>query len=548
LQTIERGYFGGEGQSLGLISTRAAGQPYLLRYVYNELEDAFVDLSSINTDNVDLNANDLQTTDLFSVQGLADATIYDADDELGEFVGRRLRLVKNEVEDTYVDLFSSNIGNPAAVSGERIATTPALPSISINGARFYLDYPDQGVFAPENYLYNPTANAFIDPRSTDADESMLTSASLDELIQIEGIRLYVLNADSGLYAPPNLVYNDSVDSFIDLDATEIDEDVDLSSVNLLDSELADEVDLIPPGTVSGDLLNYENLVFADSDPDKTYVLAPDPTAETLQPGYRVGVGLDNFAQLWEDRSLLEPLVRVFIWTFVFAFLSVVTTFAVGLFMAIILNDARMPAKKLIRSLLIIPYAIPGVIAIVVWRGMLNENLGIVTQTIAETFGVHIPWFSNGTWAKIAILVVNLWLGYPYMMLICSGALQAIPSEVYEAAAVDGAKAGQRFWNITLPLLLITVGPLLIASFVFNFNNYLLIEALTSGNPPIPGTATPAGETDILISYTYNLAFGGRGADYGYASAITIVIFTVVALITLFQFRFTRRWEEAGQNV
>jgi ABC-type sugar transport system permease subunit len=121
--------------------------------------------------------------------------------------------------------------------------------------------------------------------------------------------------------------------------------------------------------------------------------------------------------------------------------------------------------------------------------------------------------------------------------------------VYEAAAVDGANPSQRFWQITMPLLLVTVGPLLIASFVYNFNNYMMIELLTRGDPPIPGSPTPAGYTDILISYTYSLAFGSnQGADYGYASAITIVIFILVAIVTLMQYRFTRSWEEVSENV
>jgi ABC-type sugar transport system permease subunit len=228
---------------------------------------------------------------------------------------------------------------------------------------------------------------------------------------------------------------------------------------------------------------------------------------------------------------------------------VLTTFTAGLFMAMILNDPGIPGRKIIRSLLIIPYALPGVIGVLVWRGMLNENFGIINNFIADQAGVRIPWFSNPTWAKAAIILVNLWLGYPYMMLICSGALQSIPSEIYEAAAVDGARPWQRFSRITLPLLLITVGPLLIASFVFNFNNYLLIELLTRGDPPIPGSPVPAGYTDILISYTYGIAFGSnRGADYGYAAAITIVIFLIVASITLIQYRFTKQLEEISENV
>jgi ABC-type sugar transport system permease subunit len=135
-----------------------------------------------------------------------------------------------------------------------------------------------------------------------------------------------------------------------------------------------------------------------------------------------------------------------------------------------------------------------------------------------------------------------------MMLICSGALQSIPSEVYEAASVDGASPWQKFWGITLPLLLVAVGPLLIGSFVYNFNNYLLITALTQGNPPINGSPIPGvGYTDILISYVYKSAFSNQ-ADYGYASAITIIIFLMVAAITLVQYRFTRTWEQVGENV
>ncbi|MGB7341547.1 MAG: ABC transporter permease subunit, partial [Phototrophicaceae bacterium] len=302
--------------------------------------------------------------------------------------------------------------------------------------------------------------------------------------------------------------------------------------------------------------------------DEIGVYEPEGGGDPLVPGYRVVIGFDNFVTAADDNFNFEafnnpdsnfvegftqafsgPLITIFIWTIVFAFLSVFTTFWVGLFMAIILNDAQIPGKKIIRSLLIIPYALPGVIAIVVWKGMLNQNLGIITTTIADLTGYSIPWFGDAGWARFAIVLVNLWLGYPYMMLICSGALQAIPSDIYEAAAVDGASPSDRFWKITLPLLLVTVGPLLIASFVFNFNNFLLIDALTEGNPPILESDRPAGYTDILISYVYRLAFGNsRGADYGYASAITIIIFFLVAGITMLQYRFTKQWEEVGENV
>jgi ABC-type sugar transport system permease subunit len=269
--------------------------------------------------------------------------------------------------------------------------------------------------------------------------------------------------------------------------------------------------------------------------------------EELIPGYRTFVGVENFDRLVNDPSLRGPLIDIFIWTVVFALLSVLTTFTLGLFMAIVLNDTQFIGKRVVRSLLIIPYAIPGVIAIVIWRGMLNPNIGIFSDIIRDATGVTVPWFGDPTWGRIAVLLVNLWLGYPYMMLICSGALQAIPSDIYEAADVDGASLFDRFWRITLPLLLVSVGPLLIASFVYNFNNYLIIEALTAGDPPIAGSVVPAGYTDILISYTYNSAFTTT-QDYGYASAITIVIFLIVAVVTLFQYQYTKTWEEVGENV
>ena len=140
---------------------------------------------------------------------------------------------------------------------------------------------------------------------------------------------------------------------------------------------------------------------------------------------------------------------------------------------------------------------------------------------------------------------NLWLGYPYYMLVCSGALQSIPTDVYQAAKVDGANGWQQFTKITLPLLLVAVGPLLLMSYIYNFNNFNLIYIFNAGGPPIAGTPTPAGHTDILISYVYNLAFtGARGVNYGFAAAITIIIFAVVVVITLFQFRYTNMWGEA----
>jgi ABC-type sugar transport system permease subunit len=275
--------------------------------------------------------------------------------------------------------------------------------------------------------------------------------------------------------------------------------------------------------------------------------SPDGTA--LRPGFVESVQVANFRQFFTSPALRGPLVRIVAWNFGFAFFSLLLNFSLGLAIAILFNDPRFPFKKLIRSLLIVPYTVPALITILIWRGMLYPPLGVVSRALVALFGWAPPWFTNGWWAKIAILLVNLWLSYPYFMLICSGALQSISEDYYAAAQVDGASPWQQFRNITLPLLLVAVGPLLVASFTFNFNNFNLIYIFNAGGPPMAGTPTPAGHTDILISYVYNLAFAAsRGVNYGFASAITIVIFFIVGAITLFQFRYTRMWEEVSENV
>jgi arabinogalactan oligomer / maltooligosaccharide transport system permease protein len=300
--------------------------------------------------------------------------------------------------------------------------------------------------------------------------------------------------------------------------------------------------------------DYEQDVMQNQETGETFV-AVDGTfvnqasGKKLIPGFQSVVGLENFRRFFTSSALRGPLMRIITWNFVFALLSVFSTFALGLGIAYIFNDPTIPGRKIIQSFLLIPYTIPSLITILIWRGLMNPEVGVINSFLSSTIGFAPPWFTDAGWAKVALILVNLWLGYPYFMLICSGALQAIPQDIYQAAEVDGANAWQRFTKITLPLLLVAVGPLLVASFTFNFNNFNLIFLFIGGGPPIAGASTRAGHTDILISYVYNLAFaGGRGADYGLASAITIIIFLFVAVITLAQFRFTRMWEEVSENV
>ncbi|THJ66848.1 ABC transporter permease subunit [Arthrobacter echini] len=252
------------------------------------------------------------------------------------------------------------------------------------------------------------------------------------------------------------------------------------------------------------------------------------------------VGLDNYVRAFTDPRISSDFVGIFIWTLVFAVLSVGTTFALGLFLASVLNDARVRGQRAYRSILLLPYAIPGFIALLVWSSFFNSEFGLINNVL----NLDINWLGNPFWAKVAVLLANLWLGFPYMFLVCTGALQAIPSDYKEAASLDGATGWTNFSKITFPLLLVAVAPLLVSSFAFNFNNFNAIFLLTEGGPFSPDNPT-AGGTDILISYTYRLAVGGAGQQIGFASAISVVLFIITGVLAALQFRATRALEEVG---
>jgi arabinogalactan oligomer / maltooligosaccharide transport system permease protein len=263
------------------------------------------------------------------------------------------------------------------------------------------------------------------------------------------------------------------------------------------------------------------------------------SGEELEPGWRTNVGLDNFTKLVEQPLIRRPFIRVFIWTLAFATGTVLISFALGLFLAIALNKPGMRFLRTYRALIVLPYAVPGFLTILVWYGLLNDEFGLINRLLPR----DAPWLFDPNWAKVSVLIVSVWLTFPYFFLVSLGALQSIPDELVEAARVDGGGPLQIFRRVTLPLLLVAVAPLLIASFAFNFNNFNIIYLLTKGQPAV-GDQDVAGATDILISYTWKLAFeSGKGQDYGLASAISIVIFFIVASISAVAFWRSRSLEE-----
>ena len=265
----------------------------------------------------------------------------------------------------------------------------------------------------------------------------------------------------------------------------------------------------------------------------------EKSGEPVGPGWRVWIGTENFRLIFRDPAIRAPFLKIFGWNVAFAFLSVATTFAIGVALACLLQWKVLRGRAIYRTLLILPYAIPAFIPILVFKGLFNEGFGEINQILTSLFGIAPKWFTDPWLARAMILIVNAWLGYPYMMIIASGMLQAVPDELYEATAIDGAGPWTNFWKVTLPQIFPPLFPLLIASFAFNFNNFSLIYLLTGGKPDIVGSATVAGTTDLLVSYVFRMAFKDSSARFGFASAVATLLFFVVALLAWQQLRFSR---------
>jgi arabinogalactan oligomer / maltooligosaccharide transport system permease protein len=266
----------------------------------------------------------------------------------------------------------------------------------------------------------------------------------------------------------------------------------------------------------------------------------DAQGENLAQGWQINVGFRNFVDVVTDPLIAKYFFRTLIWNFAFAALTVAITFALGLLVAIVLNHERLRGQRIYRSLLILPYAMPAFAMLLLWRDMFNTDFGLINRL----FNSEVNWFGKPLTAMLAVLLVQLWMGYPYMFLVCTGALQSIPGDLKEAASVDGAKPVYAFRTIIFPLLLVALAPLMIASFAFNFNNFNAIYMVSEGGP-FPPDNPQIGATDLLITYTYRLAFGGQGAQYGFAAAVSVFIFLIVAVISIVGFRRTRALEEVN---
>ncbi|MBD1575941.1 maltose ABC transporter permease MalF [Vibrio sp. S11_S32] len=280
--------------------------------------------------------------------------------------------------------------------------------------------------------------------------------------------------------------------------------------------------------------NYEIGYYQTVDTDGAFIGKP------ITPGFIVNIGFDNFTRIFSDPGIQGPFFKIFVWTVLFSAITVALTLAFGVILAQIVSWEALKGRGLYRVLLILPYAVPAFISILIFKGLFNQSFGEINQLLQGLFGLSPAWFTDPTLAKTMIIIVNTWLGYPYMMILAMGMLKAIPDDLYEASAMDGAGPIDNFFKITLPLLVKPMVPLLIASFAFNFNNFVLIQLLTNGAPDMIGTTVPAGHTDLLVSYTYRIAFEGAGGqDFGLAGAIATLIFVLVGGLSLLNMKFTK---------
>lgn len=257
------------------------------------------------------------------------------------------------------------------------------------------------------------------------------------------------------------------------------------------------------------------------------------------------VGFDNFVTLFGGNSIwAKALGRVAIWTIIWAVLATVTCFLMGLILAVVLKEAKIKFKPVFRTIFILPYAVPSVISMLVWANMLNGSFGIVNRTLQSwnLLKTAIPWLGDPTLAKFTCILINLWAGFPYFMLLVMGTMTSISEDVFEAAKIDGASPIQTVRKITLPLVLYQTMPLLIMGFTHNINNFGAIYFLTQGNPVVSDTTTTnAGGTDILVTWIYNLTMSSM--KYNYASVIAVMIFVIMAPFAIWNFRRTKAYKE-----
>jgi arabinogalactan oligomer/maltooligosaccharide transport system permease protein len=242
-------------------------------------------------------------------------------------------------------------------------------------------------------------------------------------------------------------------------------------------------------------------------------------------------GFANYRDIFLEEDLWYYFGKTIVWTLVNLFFHMV----LGISIALLLNR-RIAGRGIYRALLILPWAMPQYISALTWKGMFNYQYGAVNLILTRWLNLPaIEWFSSETWAFIAPIITNIWLGFPFVMVVTLGGLQSIPRDLYEAADIDGASPWRKFWNITLPMLRPVLTPAIILGTIWTFNNLNVIWLVTE-------RGLPADKSHILVTYVYKAAF--TYYRYGYAAAFSVFIFLLLLGFVLVYIRQTRALEGA----
>jgi arabinogalactan oligomer/maltooligosaccharide transport system permease protein len=262
------------------------------------------------------------------------------------------------------------------------------------------------------------------------------------------------------------------------------------------------------------------------------------------PDYTFNNYTDIFGGLTKYGVTNYDFWRLLTFNVVWAFSNVIFHVAIGVIVAMVLNRKKLVGRRLYRSLFLIPWAMPPFVVALVWRNMFNTQFGAINQL----FGVQIPWLESNAPDPIpflsllplsyfALLITNVWLGWPFMSVVATGALQSVSQELYEAADMDGASRWQRFWNVTVPSIRPAMVPAVMLGLIWTFNQFNVIYFVSQGGP--------YGRTEILVTQAYK--FVSEKRLYGLASAFSIIVFFILLVITLITNRITKATEGANED-
>ncbi len=245
------------------------------------------------------------------------------------------------------------------------------------------------------------------------------------------------------------------------------------------------------------------------------------------------VGLRNYIRAMGsmDAEFLRVLIRTFVWTIINVFFHV----SVGFIVALALNRPKLKFKGLYRTLVILPWAVPQFVTALVWRMMYNEQFGFFNQILLRMGFGPVPWLSHAKLAFLSAIIVNIWLGFPFMTMVATGALQSISKDYYEAADIDGATGMQKLLNITIPLLKPAMLPATILGTIWTFTNFNVIYLITSGGP---GKAT-----EIVSTYQFNILTQQNA--YSMAATYSVIVSIILIIITTVNMKVTKALKQEG---